>query len=41
MACLFIKKFTPSILLLNPEKNILNPKFLKDIMKPVNKTGHR
>ena len=29
--CLGIKKFTPSILLLNPEKNILNSNFVKDI----------
>jgi hypothetical protein len=38
--CLRIKKLTPSILLLNPEKNILNSNFVKDHYKPVNTTGH-
>lgn len=30
MACLRIKKFTPSILWLNPEKNILNQTLMAD-----------
>jgi len=34
-ACLGIKKFTPSILLLNPEKNILNPNFFERAIKAV------
>jgi hypothetical protein len=39
-ARLGIKKFIPSILLLNPEKNILNSNFCKrPLINPANTTG--